>query len=175
MLARCACTAPRCLPMPIVIILKSPDSTVPVKPVWGLTRLMTASQSASAAWAARHAGRPGGERDRGKGLADGRLHVGQRRPGEALLDAHHPREARRAGNAGEPHWSPSSRILRHDPSDGLAESVMPSPPALHSPQSGTGTGIRGARDAPGAVRPRVVSPRGPVAVSFWGGRPRPGG
>ena len=58
MLARCACTAPRCLPMPIVIILKSPDSTVPVKPVWGFTRLMTPIQSASAAWASSHTGNP---------------------------------------------------------------------------------------------------------------------
>src|SRR5207244_3705047 len=46
---------------------------------------------------------------------------------------------------------------------------MPSRPALHSP-SGTGTGIRGARNAPGAVH---RFPPGPVASPYhvWGGRP----
>ena len=47
--ARWAWTAPRCLPTPIVIILKSPDSISPTKSVCGLTRFRMPIQSASAA------------------------------------------------------------------------------------------------------------------------------
>ena len=42
----------------MVIILKRPDSISPLKSVWGLTRLMTPIQSASAAWRSSHTGRP---------------------------------------------------------------------------------------------------------------------
>jgi len=57
-LARWYCVAPRYLPRPMVIILKSPDSMEPLKSVCGLTRLTTPIQSASEAIRSHHTGMP---------------------------------------------------------------------------------------------------------------------
>ncbi len=50
--------APWYLPRPIVIILKSPDSIEPLKSVWGLIRLTSPIQSASAAMRSIQTGSP---------------------------------------------------------------------------------------------------------------------
>ena len=50
--------APACLPSPMTIILQSPLSTLPVKPVWGLTRFRTTIPSDSLALRSRYTGKP---------------------------------------------------------------------------------------------------------------------